>query len=282
MRRLESDAWRPEDLPEKYPKKRRLGEAGERTQITLKIVTANINGLQSAIKYGFFDWLTWQSPDIVCLQELNVQALPSALSIWAEAAGFEIAFQPAADGNGGVAILSRHGFDAITTYDERLEIRGRCIGARVASIEICSAYVSLNNTAAERDAFQSAFDTARSRGRHALICGDFNIIANREDAPSSFGPSKLGCKPEERRWLNALKDEWVDVLPRVCPERPLFTFWVRNADRFENNLGTRIDYQLASPELAERAVPQSGKIFRDYYHGARITDHGPITIEYDV
>ena len=35
----------------------------------MRIITANLNGIRSAAKKGFFDWLAKQKADFVCLQE---------------------------------------------------------------------------------------------------------------------------------------------------------------------------------------------------------------------
>ena len=40
----------------------------------LKIISANLNGIRSAAKKGFFDWMSQQSAQFVCVQELKAQA----------------------------------------------------------------------------------------------------------------------------------------------------------------------------------------------------------------
>jgi len=40
----------------------------------LKIISANLNGVRSAAKKGFFQWMGKQSADFVCVQELKAQA----------------------------------------------------------------------------------------------------------------------------------------------------------------------------------------------------------------
>ncbi|RBB95612.1 exodeoxyribonuclease III, partial [Pseudomonas sp. MWU12-2115] len=40
----------------------------------LRIVSANLNGIRSADKKGFFDWLATIHADFVCVQELKAQA----------------------------------------------------------------------------------------------------------------------------------------------------------------------------------------------------------------
>src|SRR6478735_1306959 len=37
----------------------------------LKIISANLNGIRSASKKGFFNWMAKQSADFICVQELK-------------------------------------------------------------------------------------------------------------------------------------------------------------------------------------------------------------------
>jgi aromatic ring-cleaving dioxygenase len=37
----------------------------------MKIISYNVNGIRAAVKKGFIDWLTEESPDIICLQEVH-------------------------------------------------------------------------------------------------------------------------------------------------------------------------------------------------------------------
>ncbi|MGZ3238739.1 MAG: exodeoxyribonuclease III, partial [Burkholderiaceae bacterium] len=39
-----------------------------------KIISANLNGIRSAAKKGFFEWMAKQNADFVCVQELKAQA----------------------------------------------------------------------------------------------------------------------------------------------------------------------------------------------------------------
>ena len=38
-----------------------------------RIISANLNGIRSAHKKGFFNWLEKQSADFICVQELKAQ-----------------------------------------------------------------------------------------------------------------------------------------------------------------------------------------------------------------
>ena len=37
----------------------------------LRVITANLNGIRSAAKKGFFDWFGEQNADVVCVQEIK-------------------------------------------------------------------------------------------------------------------------------------------------------------------------------------------------------------------
>ena len=39
----------------------------------LRIISANLNGIRSASKKGFFEWMGKQEADMVCVQELKAQ-----------------------------------------------------------------------------------------------------------------------------------------------------------------------------------------------------------------
>ena len=40
----------------------------------MRIITLNANGLRSAARKGFFQWLATQNADFVCLQEIKAQS----------------------------------------------------------------------------------------------------------------------------------------------------------------------------------------------------------------
>jgi exodeoxyribonuclease III len=38
-----------------------------------KIISYNVNGLRAALNKGLLDWIRYESPDIICLQETKIQ-----------------------------------------------------------------------------------------------------------------------------------------------------------------------------------------------------------------
>ena len=41
--------------------------------LAMRVITVNLNGSRSAGRKGFFQWLSRQLADVVCLQELKAQ-----------------------------------------------------------------------------------------------------------------------------------------------------------------------------------------------------------------
>lgn len=254
----------------------------------MRIVSVNIDGVERAISAGFFEWLAWQSADVVCLQELNTSALSQRLTSWLLSAGFDIA---AAHGmksrkGSGTAILSRHGFEKIHRYEDScLAERGQIVAATVRGVRIASVYVSYGNTEPERNAFGRVFRAMRLESPLALVAGDFNILADRRDSHLWYAETVKGYRPEERAWFSRVLDDWSDAVRVGMPKAnglPLYTWWSNRGTCFEENRGTRLDYQLASPELAARIVRGSVRVVRDRLHGRRITDHAPLVVDFDV
>jgi exodeoxyribonuclease-3 len=71
-----------------------------------KIVSANLNGIRSAAKKGFFDWLQKEAPDFVCVQELKAQAADMTEDFLAPA-GYVGHFHCQKKGYSGVGVYSR-------------------------------------------------------------------------------------------------------------------------------------------------------------------------------
>ncbi|MDN5855911.1 MAG: exodeoxyribonuclease III, partial [Actinomycetia bacterium] len=58
-----------------------------------------------------------------------------------------------------------------------------------------------------------------------------------------------------------------------------YTWWSYRGKAFDNDAGWRIDYQLASPELASLAA--AVVVDRAATYGERWSDHAPLVVDYD-
>ena len=54
----------------------------EKDRAMFRVITANLNGIRSAARKGFFDWFGTQEADFVCVQELKCRRTISRPSSW--------------------------------------------------------------------------------------------------------------------------------------------------------------------------------------------------------
>jgi exonuclease III len=54
--------------------------------------------------------------------------------------------------------------------------------------------------------FRRIFDSVKAVSPLALVCGDFNIIAERRDSILWYAEKSRGYRPDEREWFRGLKD----------------------------------------------------------------------------
>jgi exodeoxyribonuclease-3 len=254
-----------------------------------RVVTLNVNGLRSAATKGLLRWLARRRPDVLCLQEIKAHAadLPERLL---NPTGLHAHFHFAqARGYSGAALFSRlrpHavqiGFGA-----EEFDREGRYVEARFANVSVVSVYFPSGSSSSERqrakfrflDAFFPHLKKLRDSGREVLLCGDVNI-AHREIDLKNWRSNRKnsGFLPEERAWLDRAFGElgWVDVYRKLHPDvgGGSYTWWSNRGQAWSNNVGWRIDYQIATPKIAARARHS------EVYKARRFSDHAPLIVEY--
>lgn len=126
---------------------------------------------------------------------------------------------------------------------------------------------------------------AAADGREVLVCGDWNIAHQQADLKNWRGNTKnSGFLPEEREWLSRVLGPedggYVDVVRALHPEAEgPYSWWSYRGRAFDNDSGWRIDYHMATPGLAAKAV--KGYVERAATHAERWSDHAPVTVVYE-
>ncbi len=123
---------------------------------------------------------------------------------------------------------------------------------------------------------------AAAQGREFLVMGDVNIAHTRLDIANWRGnQASVGFLPEEREWFGSILSPrtLVDVVRSLHPgvDGP-YSWWSWMGQSFARDTGWRIDYHLASPGLARRAL--SGGTDRDASYEDRMSDHAPVVVDY--
>ena len=253
-----------------------------------RIISANLNGIRSANTKGFFNWLATQNADIVCVQELKAQAdvVETAFAQTTEHQGY---FHYAEKkGYSGVGIYTRHTPDEVVAGFEGGEFdnEGRYVEARFGKLSVISVYCPSGSSSPERQEAKYRFmniflphiKSLRDAGREVIICSDVNIAHHPIDIKNAKGNLKnSGFLPEERAWLTQFLDECriQDVFRALEPETVQYTWWSNRGQAYANNVGWRIDYQLASHAVVEKARTTS------VYTEQKFSDHAPIIVDYD-
>lgn len=254
----------------------------------LRVVSANLNGIRSAASKGFFEWMTRSDADIVCVQELKAQAADLTESM-KRPAGYHGFFHHAEKkGYSGVGLYCRQTPDRVIygMGHERFDAEGRFIRADFGMLSVISVYLPSGSSSEERQqakfeflaAFQPLLQMMQQEQRQFVICGDWNIAHQEIDLKNWKGNLKnSGFLPEERQWLTDLyASGWVDVYRQCYPTagEEGYTWWSNRGQAYANNVGWRIDLQVATPAIAVQAT--QGYVYKEQ----KFSDHAPLVIDY--
>ena len=118
----------------------------------MRIITLNANGIRSAARKGFFDWLPAQDADVVCLQETKCQQNQIAEPHFHPAGYHCYYFDAARKGYSGVAVYSREKpLTVVAGHGSReFEGEGRYIEARFKNLSVISLYLPSGSSSEER------------------------------------------------------------------------------------------------------------------------------------
>ena len=255
----------------------------------MKIISLNLNGIRSATNKGVQAWLKKQDADVVCMQEIKAQAADMTAEMH-NPEGYCGNFHYAEKkGYSGVGIYSKLKPDKVIEGLGIADIdsEGRYLECQFGNLSIISLYLPSGSSGEERQTFKFSvmmrfmlhLKALIESGREVVICGDWNIAHKEADLKNYKGNKKnSGFLPEERLWLTELFDQvgWVDVYRKLHPDTTdaCYTWWSNRGQAWAKNVGWRIDYQIATPVIAAKAV--SASIYKD----ERFSDHAPLIVDY--
>lgn len=260
----------------------------------LRVISANLNGIRSAANKGFFNWLANQNADVVGIQEVKAQDVHVS-GTFCTAADLSGHFHYAQKkGYSGVGIYSRYEPSEVVVgmgipeFDDE----GRWVEKRFdrpgRKLSVISCYFPSGSSGEERqgvkfrflDAIYPKLMSLKGR-REFILVGDVNIAHKEADLKNWKGNQKnSGFLPEERAWMTKLYGGGglVDVYRQLHPDTTdtCYTWWSNRGQAYANNVGWRLDYQIATKSVAALALRAS--IFKDQ----KFSDHAPLTIDYDL
>ena len=263
----------------------------------MKLYSWNVNGIRAVLNKGALqDFIDKHDPDILCLQETK-----------AERGQFEFDFpqyhehfySAAKKGYSGTAIFSKT--PAIRYLDgfpepiiEKFHVtgdtygdpnkEGRVIAAEFADFWVVTVYTpnskgDLSRLPLRYDSWDKAFLAYMQQleqSKPVLFCGDLNVAHQEIDlANPKANVGKHGFTNEERAGFDAfLAAGFTDTFRAAYPDKTdAYSWWTHWANARARNIGWRIDYWLASKDIA-------GKVTHPQIHPDVMgSDHCPVSIE---
>jgi len=263
-----------------------------------RIYSWNVNGIRAVHNKGLFTpFIKKHQPDILCLQETKAQPdqspidLPAYQEFWnsAEKKGYS-----------GTAIFSKikpvqviNGLpeDIITKYKVHGDVygdpnkEGRVITAEFDDFFVVGVYtINIKDDLSRlpiRQAWDRAFlayTQALEKKKPIIFTGDLNVAHTEEDlARPKENVGKRGFTDEERAGFQKLIDHgFVDTFRQFHKGNGYYSWWTHWANARARNVGWRIDYFLASANLAPKIKAA------DIHPDVMGSDHCPVSITLDL
>jgi exodeoxyribonuclease-3 len=263
----------------------------------MKLYSWNVNGIRAVLNKGSFQaFIKQHDPDILCLQETKAERGQFELDMPEYHEHF---FSAAKKGYSGTAIFSKKpairyldGFpkDIIDTYNVTGDTygdpnaEGRIIAAEFDDFWVVTCYTpnskgDLSRLSLRYDSWDRAclaYLQQLEKTKPVLYCGDMNVAHQEIDlANPAPNVGKHGFTNEEReRFQDYLDAGYSDTFRAAYPDATeKYTWWTHWANARARNVGWRIDYWLASKDIAAKV--KNPAIHSDVMG----SDHCPISIE---
>lgn len=254
----------------------------------MRVISFNANGIRSAVRKGFYDWLEQQNPDFVCIQETKMKTSEQKDLQSMIPPGYFAQFEDAEKrGYSGVGIFSRQQPEQIIRRlgHYHSDTEGRFIQFDYPTFSIVSVYMPSGTSGDGRQAvkmdflqhFQIYLEEQKKLNRPIIICGDWNIAHQKIDLKNwKTNQKNSGFLPEERAWLDVVFHDlgYVDAFRVLNQSEEQYSWWSARGQARAKNVGWRIDYHVISPELKSHV--QRVEIAREPF----FSDHAPVIVDY--
>lgn len=258
-----------------------------------KIISWNVNGLRAVHRKGNIQDVFHMKPDILCIQE--TKSLPEQLPEDVRSPnGYHSYFHFPTEKKGysGVAIYSKEepikvsrdiGIKEMDQEGRLIMAEYKDLPAGEAGFTIINVYFPNGGGPEARLRYKLDFydhlldfiNKLHKKQPNILLCGDVNVAHREIDlARPKENVTHVGFLPIERAWMDKMiSHKWTDVFRHFYPDKTeAYTYWDMKSFARERNVGWRIDYFFASPQMLKKV--KSIKIL-DSILGS---DHCPIEL----
>jgi exodeoxyribonuclease-3 len=263
----------------------------------LRLCTWNVNSVRLRAEQAA-RFVAEQAPDVLCLQEIKCREgeFPSEAFVEMGLPYLKIAGQK---GWHGVAIASRLPIEDAPKLDVCREGHARCVGVKVAGVEIHNFYIPAGGDTPDR-ASNPKFDhkldfyekltaelSLRDPKAPLAIVGDLNVAPSEFDVWNHRYMSRIvSHTPVEVEAFGRLKAslDFIDLPRETTPEPQKMASWwsYRAADFRASNRGLRLDHILVTPGLKDAAFRlgcAAARVHDDVRAWDRPSDHAPVSAD---
>ncbi|XP_047546016.1 DNA-(apurinic or apyrimidinic site) endonuclease [Vanessa atalanta] len=249
-----------------------------------KIASWNVDGIRAWMGKDGLEYLKYEKPDILCLQEVKCsqEKLPEEIK---NVPGYHAYWLCSdKDGYAGVGIYTTKLAISVQygLQNEELDSDGRIITAEYEQFYLICTYVpnagrklvTLSKRLKWNEEFRNHVKSLDKK-KPVIICGDMNVAHNEIDLTNPKTNKKnAGFTDEERSGMTELLgDGFVDLYRHYYPDKTgAYTFWSYMFNSRAKNVGWRLDYFIVSQRLLPALCDT---VIRDKVYGS---DHCPISL----
>ena len=233
----------------------------------MKLVSWNVNGLRACVGKGFYESMAALDADVICLQEIKMQAHQYKPDMPGYEAYLYSAEKP---GYSGTAIFTRVKPLSVTRGigADAHDHEGRVLTAEFADFYLVCVYTPNSQNELKRLAYRMEWEDAfraylkgLERTKPVIVCGDMNVAHEEID-----------LKNPKTNHMNAGFTD--DTFRYFHPgETGQYSWWSYIGGARSRNAGWRIDYFLASECLKDRLRASS------IHPEIMGSDHCPVSLE---
>ena len=248
------------------------------------MISWNVNGLRAALKKGFDDFVQNEDPDILCIQEIKLQADQVELNFSEYHDYWNYA---AKKGYSGTAIFTKE--KPLNSFNDMGIIKhdneGRVITLEYENFFLVNVYTPNSQRGLTRLEYRQLWDKDflaymknLETSKPVIFCGDLNVAHKEIDlARPKDNHHNAGFTDEEREdFSRILAAGFIDTFREFNQEGGNYSWWSYMFNARPNNVGWRIDYFVISEVL--RPNLKNAFILAEVMG----SDHCPVGIEIEL
>ncbi|MHA1855635.1 MAG: exodeoxyribonuclease III [Promethearchaeota archaeon] len=220
----------------------------------IKIISWNINGINSAIKKDMISNLNILKADIICLQEIKVSEKTISSNIEELSSKYHQYWNQAdRKGYSGVMVLTKIKPLSVKfgLGNEDFDHEGRLITLEFDNFFLLNAYIPNAGRGLPRLSFKLEYNkmllkymNSLKKKKHLILCGDLNVAHKEIDLKNPKSNKKnAGFTQEERdSFSELLQNGYIDTFREFIKVGGNYTWWSYRNNARERNIGWRLDY----------------------------------------